>query len=399
VTTRERTRESGITKITMASGRVQYRLIVDMGKRPDGKRDQRCWTVATMAQAKAIRAKVTTGRDDGTLVRPTKITLGEVADSWLAGRRNIRPATIRSYRDSLALLQPIRHVPVQALSRAHLDGLVADLLDHGRRVGNVQRKGLSPRSVNLLLTVLGSVLDQAIQDGLVARNVARLVARPRQTKTERPTWTADQIGTLLRAVASDRLAPAWMLTTNGLRRGEVLGLTWDDVDLDAGTITIRQARTDVAGKAHHGPPKSAKGVRTLPLDPGLVAALGSLRDLQAIEAIEAGEAYAAPCSDCGGHHVVVDELGHQPRAAQSYSDRFVALVKAAGLPVYRLHDARHTSVTIMILRGVPIPVVSAWHGHATPDFTYRNYAHSQDDALSAAGRVLSGAYTGAGETL
>ena len=67
-------------------------------------------------------------------------------------------------------------------------------------------------------------------------------------------------------------------------------------------------------------------------------------------------------------------------------------MKSAGLPVYRLHDARHTSVTIMILRGVPIPVVSAWHGHATAAFTLAVYAHSQDDALAAAGESLAGAY-------
>ena len=75
-----------------------------------------------------------------------------------------------------------------------------------------------------------------------------------------------------------------------------------------------------------------------------------------------------------------------------YSDTFNNRFKAAGLPVYRLHDARHTSVTLMILNGVPIPVVSAWHGHATPAFTMAFYAHSQDDALARAGERLADVY-------
>jgi integrase len=205
------------------------------------------------------------------------------------------------------------------------------------------------------------------------------------------TWTADQAGRFLAAVAADRLAPAWQLSLYGLRRGEILGLRWSDVDLDARTLTIRLARTSVAGEVLEGEPKTERSKRTLPLDDGLVAALRSLKPRQARERLEAGPAYSAGCGGCGGAHLVVDELG-QPYRPEWYSDRFARIAKAAGLPAIRLHDARHTSVTLMTLRGVPVPVVSAWHGHASAAFALTFYAHSQDDALAAAGETLAAAH-------
>ncbi len=386
-------RHPGIRKVTTKGGETRYRLIIDMGRKPDGSRDQRCETFTRLGDAKARQGKIIADRKAGTLVKPTKVTLAKAIDDWLAGRLNLRPAARRSYIDGLGLVRDrLGHVQVQNLTKAHLADLVTELRDSGRRVGNVQRTGLSPRSINLMLTLLGAVLDSAAQDGLVASNVARQVERPKQTRREMQTWTADQAGRFLEAVADDRLAPAWQLSLYGLRRGEILGLCWKDIDLDARTLTIRLARTSVAGEVLEGEPKTERSKRTLPLDDGLVVALRSLKKTrQAGERLEAGQAYPRGCGGCGGAHVVVDELG-QPYRPEWYSDRFARIAKAAGLPAIRLHDARHTSVTLMILRGVPIPVVSAWHGHASAAFTMAFYAHSQDDALAAAGETLAAAY-------
>jgi integrase len=381
-----------IRKITTKSGETRYRFIIDVGTKPDGKRDQRCFTFRTYKEAKTERAKIISDRSRGTFVKPTKVTVAEAIDKWLAGRRNLRPSTARNYADSLQLVvDRLGNVHLQDLTKTQLDQLVNELLTSGRRVGNVKKKGLSPRSVNLMLGQLTAVLDDAVRQGTLSRNVAAMVERPRQTKTERKTWTKSQVGTFLEHVALDRLAAAFRLSLYGLRRGEVLGLTWSDIDLEAKTLTIRRARVDVAGKVLEGEPKTERGRRTLPLDDALVTALRSLRDLQEIERIEAGDAYSAACADCGGAHVVVDEIG-RPVRPEWYSDRFRKLFQEAGLPVLRLHDARLTSVTIMILQGAPIPVVSAWHGHATASFTMSVYAHSQDDALVVAGETLARAY-------
>jgi integrase len=139
-----------------------------------------------------------------------------------------------------------------------------------------------------------------------------------------------------------------------------------------------------------GEPKTERGKRTLPLDDALVTALRSLKAQQAKERLEAGSAYSPGCNDCGGAHVVVDELG-EPYRPEWFSDQFRNLAKAAGIPVIRLHDARHTCGTLMHLRGVPTAVISKWLGHATASFTMATYVHSQDDALTAAGAMYGAA--------
>ena len=384
-----------IRKITTKSGEVRYRFIIDVGKRPDGKRDQRCFTYPSLREARAERAKIISDRSRGTLVKRTKITLAEAITTWLDGRRNLRPSTQRNYADSLRLVSDrLGHIQLQNLTKADLDNLVTDLLASGRRIGNVQRKGLSGRSVNQALMLLGSVLEDAVRQGTVSRNVAKMVERPEHRKQEVKTWTEGQAAAFLEAVEDDRLSGAWQLSLYGLRRGEVLGLCWSDVDFHAKTITIQRARVEVTGfGVVEVGPKTERGKRTLPMDDALAAALRSLKAHQAREHLEAGEAYSAGCGDCGGAHLVVNELG-EPYRPEWFSDQFRSLAKAAELPAIRLHDARHTCGTLMHLRGVPAAVISKWLGHATAAFTMATYVHSQDDALAAAGAMYSTAIRG-----
>jgi integrase len=235
-----------------------------------------------------------------------------------------------------------------------------------------------------MLILLGKVLEDEVKQGTLSRNVAKLVEHPHQVKKDMKTWTAEQAATFLETAADHRLSAAFQLSLYGLRRGEVLGLCWSDVDLQAKTITIRRARVEITGVGVvEGEPKTERGRRTLPLDDGLVAALRSLKARQAQERLAAGHAYTAGCGDCGGEHLVVNELGH-PYRPEWFSDEFRRMAKAGGLPVIRLHDARHTCGTLMHLRGVPTAVISKWLGHATASFTMATYVHSQDDALAAA---------------
>ncbi len=381
-------KQDPIKKITTAAGEIRYRFIIDMGKRPDGRRDQRCFTYTTLTEARAERAKIIADRSRGTLVVPTKVTVKEAIQTWLDGKRNIRPSTLRNYEDSLRLVSDrLGHIQLQKLNKGQLDKLVTDLLTSGRRIGNIQRQGLSPRSVNQALMLLGSVLDDAVRQGTLSRNVAKLVERPSQVKKDMRTWTANQAGAFLEAVADHRLNAAFQLSLYGLRRGEVLGLCWSDIDLQAKTLTIHRARVEVTGTGIvEVGPKTERGKRTLPLDDAMVAALRSLRTQQSRERLAAGTAYRAACPDCGGEHLVVNELGHTYRP-EWFSDEFRRMAKVAGLPVIRLHDARHTCGTLMHLRGVPTAVISKWLGHATASFTMATYVHSQDDALTAAGAL------------
>jgi integrase len=162
-------------------------------------------------------------------------------------------------------------------------------------------------AVRAMLTRLGAVFQQAVDDGLLYRNPVTRVGRPAQPPKREARWTTAEARAFLAQAAAERLYAAYRLSAFGLRRGEVCGLRWDRIDLAAGILIIPSGddvtRTMVGSKVITKNTKSRRSVRTLPLDGETVAALVALHDLQAIEAMDAGEAY----SDSG--YVVVDELG------------------------------------------------------------------------------------------
>ena len=159
------------------------------------------------------------------------------------------------------------------------------------------------------------------------------------------------------------------------------GLRWSDIDFAAGTLTIVNNRAQAGKKVLEHAPKTLSSCRTLPLYEGLISILkrGSAR--YAGERLSLGEAHA----DSG--YVAVNEAG-EPHTPDALTRLWHKLTKAAGVRPIRLHDARHSCGTAMHLRGVPLAVIAKWLGHADASITARIYAHSQDDALRAAGVTL-----------
>jgi integrase len=210
---------------------------------------------------------------------------------------------------------------------------------------------------------------------------------------ERDTWSKAEVRKFLRIATSTRLHAAWRLSLYGLRRGEVLGLRWSDIDLKAKTLTVTQARVLVDYKVRIEEPKSHNGKRTLPLDDDLVAALTELRKRQAKENKSAGPAYRAGLEDLdwyvtGDEYIATNELGI-PLHPESYSDEFTRMLKRAGLRRIRLHDSRHTTLSLMEKAGVPISIISKWAGHYDSAFTMKTYVHASDEDLKQARQALA----------
>jgi integrase len=249
--------------------------------------------------------------------------------------------------------------------------------------------------------LLRAVLDDQVRQGNLPRNVATLVDRPNREHLEVSIWTDRQAQRFLQHVADDRLYACWLLSLYGLRRGEVMGLRWGDIDLFNGTVTIGWSRGIVNDTVVEGQPKTNRSRRVLPLDDVLVDALTKLWLLQRTEQLRAGDAYTPPCDladavtgqRCTGDHVLVDEIGGRPRPAH-YTRRFERLARRAGLPRIRLHDLRHTAASLLHLEGVPAAVVSAWLGHASAAFTLATYTHATDLSLDVAGQALRNVLTG-----
>ena len=173
----------------------------------------------------------------------------------------------------------------------------------------------------------------------------------------------------------------------------MLGLRWSDIDLKARTLTVSQARVLVDCKVRVEPPKSRNGKRTLPLDAR--AGGGAHRAPQAAGGREPGRRnrLRAGLADLdwytpGDEYVITDELG-VPVHPEWYSDEFARLLKRAGLRKIRLHDSRHTTLSLMEKAGVPISIISKWAGHYDAAFTMRTYVHASDEDLKEGTRTLA----------
>jgi integrase len=193
-----------------------------------------------------------------------------------------------------------------------------------------------------------------------------------------------------------RLHAAWRLSLYGLRRGEVLGLRWSDIGLKANTLTVSQGRVLVDCKVRVEPPKSRDGKRTLPLDAAQVKALTALRKRMAEESQAGVAAYGAGLADLdwytpGDNYVITDELG-VPVHPEWYSDEFARLLRRAGLRKIRLHDSRHTTLSLMEKAEVPISIISKWAGHYDAAFTMRTYVHASDEDLKEGTKTLARLY-------
>ena len=384
-----------IRKIELKDGTVRYRLVVDIGRDENGKRQQITRTFDKLKEARAELSRIRHETDQGTYVKPSEITVDDYLDEYLVGAtRGRRESTKVSYRDAF---RPVRERlgarALQSVSKADIENLVDWMLTSGRRRGGKAGTGLGPRSVRLTLGRLKAAFEMAVDEGRLVRNVVKLVTPPEYTPGERATWSRTEVRRFLRVATKDRLHAAWRLSLYGLRRGEVLGLRWSDIDLRAKTLTVNQARVLVDYKVRIEPPKSRNGKRTLPLDDELVSALTELRKRQARESETAGHAYRAGLEDldwytAGDEYVVTDELGI-PLHPEAYSDEFTRLLKRAGLPKIRLHDSRHTTLSLMEKAGVPISIVSKWAGHYDAAFTMRTYVHASDDDLKQGRQALA----------
>ena len=179
-------------------------------------------------------------------------------------------------------------VPLQALKATTLNALYAHLLRDGAARGG----GLSPKSVRNVHGILHKALKDAVRWGLVLRNVADQVDPPRKNTPEMQVWTGEQLRRFLDHVRDDRLFAAWMLAaTTGMRRGELPGLRWGDVDLTAGRVAIRQASTVVDYGVQTSEPKTKRSRRSVALDPRTLAALRAHRQRQLEKRLLVGSAW------------------------------------------------------------------------------------------------------------
>ena len=377
-----------IKRIVLKDDVVRYRFVVDIGRDPKtGKRQQKTHTFDKKGEARKEYDRIRHQSATGQYVKPSDATVNQIIDSYLKGAtRGRRASTARSYRDAFRCArEQLGTRNAQTISKDDIEDLIDYMLTMGRKRGGKPGTGLKGRTVNLMLGRLKAAFELAVREGKLVRNVVALADMVSYQQAEREPWAQAEVHTFLRAIAGLRLEVAWRLSLYGLRRGEVLGLRWADIDLKAKTLTVTQTRVLINYQVHVERPKSRNGFRTLPLDEELVSGLNRLRKLQQAEAEGAGEAYD------GSGYVVTDELG-APVHPEWYSDEFGRLLKSAKLRRITLHDSRHTTLSLMEKAGVPISVISKWAGHHDSAFTQKTYVHAGDEDLAQGAEKLAKIY-------
>jgi integrase len=314
-----------------------------------------------------------------------RMTVKELLTDWLASKKSegLAATTLAQYGNVIEswLVPNVGGLELRQLSPAKAQQLADTLRTSGSAL---KRGGLSARSVQLSITVLKAATAWAFETGLIGRDPLAGYRRPRANSGGHSgaAWTADEARAFLSYSSNDRLAPAWvLLLTRGLRRGELAGLRWGAVDLDAGTMRIVSTRVLVNGKPQDSRPKTEAGRRNVPLDEKLIALLRALKTRQSEERLALGE--------WGGEdYVFTDEFG-QPVHPEHFSTSFDYLTKAAGLRTVRLHDLRHTAASLMIASGANVKVVAELLGHSSPTITQTIYQHVMPGMSKAVGEQLS----------
>lgn len=238
----------------------------------------------TKGAAQAALTELLATMQRGTFVKPERLTVGEYLAEWmeaLEGSGRSR-STVSSYRHSLRLhvVPYVGDVPLQGIGAVDLDRLYRRLLEGGRRRGGDAVPGLSRRTVRYVHVILSAALGDAVAKGLLARNPARAATPPAASATRGPEmawWRPEELTSFLASIEGHELAPLFRLAAmTGMRRGEVLGLRWIDVDLAGARLTVRRQLTSVDYLVEWDSPKSDKGRRTIDLDTGTVEVLAAL---------------------------------------------------------------------------------------------------------------------------
>jgi integrase len=320
--------------------------------------------------------------DDGLSLDTGRQTAAQFLDKWLAA--SVKPSVKTKTYEGYESIVRVRVNP--RMGGKHLAKLTA--LDLQALYTDLANAGLSPRSVHHTHRCLHRAFVQAVRWNLIARNPCDGAQGPQATRPEMMVWTPQEADTFL---ISTREHPAHALytlaLTTGMRQGELLGLKWADVDLSAGTLSIRRSLQRQRGA---GPVlitlKTARSRRSIHLSQRAIAALRTHSDRQAFDRRAAGAEWVE-------HDLVFCHANGEPLDPSYQTATFKKAAEAAGVPVIRFHDMRHTAATVLLAKGVHVKVVSEMLGHATITLTLDTYSHvipaMQSDAAAAMDAVFT----------
>ena len=339
----------------------------------------------TQAEVKAKLKQAIQENTEVDTLKAAQYTVGQWMDIWFENyaKIKVRPTSHQTYRGYIDnhIKPNIGKIQLGKLTTLELQKLYKKLLSKGRvdRIeAKGQPKGLSPKTVLNIHQVISSAMDFARSQKLIAVNPADSCALPKLEHREMKTLPAEQLASFLREAKESGVFEMYYIElATGLRRGELLGLKWEDLDLEQGTLRVQRQVSRINGEVVEAPLKTKNSYRTISLGGDAVGILNEQR------------------KKCGGSEYVFPSPTGGPISPDSVIQMLHRVLKRAGLPKVRFHDLRHTFATVALQNGVDIKTVSGMLGHYSAGFTLDTYAHvttqAQREAAKTMGSVLSGA--------
>ena len=339
----------------------------------------------TRDEAIKFHTKFMSDIHDGRRRGTTKFRIGEyLVKEWLPNRKNdLKPSTFATYESIIHsyLIPHLGDIRLEDLTVRRTEKMFKELQAHGARGrSKVVDTELSAKTVSNIANVLNRAYKDAVRWDLIAQNPISIAIKPSKRSKEMNAWEPNELGLFISATSNERLGAVWHLAAvSGMRRGELLGLTWSDIDLDKRQVTIRNTRVRAGNATIDESPKSRKSRRTITLDERTTKNLKRWKITQSQERLAVGGLWP----DIDGH--VVTEVDGTLTNPNTFSRRFRSICDYLGLRSIRLHDVRHSYVVAARRSGVDIKTISERVGHADINVTLSVYDHVfvQDDVAAA----------------
>jgi integrase len=366
-------------------GKGSWELKFDLGRDPlSGKRITKYATFrGTKRKALEELTRLLAQRNEGSYIDPTKMSVAAYLRHWLEADidRRVSARTAARHRGIIEknIIPRLGNIPVRKLTAVHIEGFEAELQREGwvkkRRPPKKEddpqseKRGLSAQTVQHVHRTLSQALAHAVRLGVLIKNPAAQVKPPRPPQREIKILSKDEISAVLEAAKAKPplYLPTLVAVTTGLRRGELLGLRWSDVDLKAGTLTVNQSLERIEGRVNFKAPKTKTSRRSITLPAITLQALQEHRANQAEERMKLGLG-----RDPRG--LVFIRVDGEPSDADSLTKAFRRLVAETGVTPITFHGLRHTHISHLLMDGVHVKVVSERAGHANVNITLSVYA-------------------------
>jgi integrase len=380
-------------------GEDSWAIILDIGRDPEtGKRRQKWHTFhGTKRDAQREMRSLLNDLDAGAYVEPDKMLVKKYLERWLASyaKAQVSPKTFERYAEIVRchLIPALGGLKLAALRPLQIQAYYASAVESGRRPRRgkvvVVPRGLSARTVLHHHRVLREALHQAVKWQMLARNPADSVEPPRPITTEMRALDEMETVRLIEASACGRLyLPILLAATTGLRRGEVLAVRWRDIDLEAGTLAVRQSLEQTKEGLSFKEPKTQKGRRVIALPQLAIDALRRHKAEQAKIRLMLGPGYQA-------NDLVCCQPDGRPFKPGNITNSFAELIECLKIPRLRFHDLRHGHATLLLRQGIHPKVVSERLGHSTVGITLDVYSHVLPGMQEEAARKVDAALRGA----